>query len=109
MKTTITTITRTTRTLMKFGKNQMVIINFDKKEEEEEEGDTLTITITITTITITITKEKKKKEKNFSPKEMKWNEMKIILFQVIHRLDGDGDRDGGEVDDDDGVGRWWVE
>lgn len=100
MKTTITTIT-----LMKFGKNQMVIINFDKKEEEEEEGDTLTITITITTITITITKEKKKKEKNFSPKEMKRNEMKIILFQVIHRLDGDGDRDGGEVDDDDGAGR----
>lgn len=101
MKTTITTITRTTRTLMKFGKNQMVIINFDKKKkEEEEEGDTLTITITITTITITITKEKKKKEKNFSPKEMK-----IILFQVIHRLDGDGDRDGGEVDDDDGAGR----
>lgn len=101
MKTTITTITRTTRTLMKFGKNQMVIINFDKKkEEEEEEGDTLTITITIT-----ITKEKKKKEKNFSPKEMKRNEMKIILFQVIHRLDGDGDRDGGEVDDDDGAGR----
>lgn len=31
--------------------------------------------------------------------------MKIILFQVIHRLDGDGDRDGGEVDDDDGAGR----
>lgn len=97
MKTTITTITRTTRTLMKFGKNQMVIINFDKKEEEEEEGDTLTITITIT-----ITKEKKKKRKKFLTQR---NEMKIILFQVIHRLDGDGDRDGGEVDDDDGAGR----
>lgn len=81
---------------MKFGKNQMVIINFDKKKRRRRRGHSHNNNNNNNN------QRKEKKRKKFLTQR---NEMKIILFQVVHRLDGDGDRDGGEVDDDDGVGR----